>query len=244
MAAHPELRLFRLSPVADALDLAARAFPIFQPQPKITDERPLTAPPSLPAVSGLPAQTGPGILPSAGISRRGAAHPCRRDGRLQRLEQARRTPTDRAPTDIAMNKAMNEAMNNPMIEFERATKRFGRKIRGRRLLADRRRATGCRPVGAERRGQDHGHQVPARPAALRGDDPHRRAGRTAQWPRRPPPHRLCAARDRPLSRYDGGGDSALLRPAARRRRPRRTASSPRSGWMTRPPSRSALCPAA
>ena len=65
MAAHPELRLFRLSPVADALDLAARAFPIFQPQPKITDERPLTAPPSLPAVSGLPAQTGPGILPSA-----------------------------------------------------------------------------------------------------------------------------------------------------------------------------------
>lgn len=65
MVAYPELRIFRLSPVADALDLAAKAFPIFQPQPKITDDHPLTAPSPLPAVAGLPAESGPGLLGSA-----------------------------------------------------------------------------------------------------------------------------------------------------------------------------------
>jgi nitrous oxidase accessory protein len=55
LSKHPELRLFQLSPAADALDLAARAFPIFQPRPKLADEHPLMAPPALPAVEGLPA---------------------------------------------------------------------------------------------------------------------------------------------------------------------------------------------
>lgn len=55
LSKHPELRLFQLSPAADALDLAARAFPIFQPRPRLADEHPLMAPPSLPAVEGLPA---------------------------------------------------------------------------------------------------------------------------------------------------------------------------------------------
>ena len=51
--AHPELRLFQLGPAADALDLAAKAFPIFAPQPKMADPHPLTAPPSLPPVPGI-----------------------------------------------------------------------------------------------------------------------------------------------------------------------------------------------
>lgn len=51
---HPELRLFQQSPAATALDLAARAFPIFQPQPKFTDEFPLMAPPNVSAAPGLP----------------------------------------------------------------------------------------------------------------------------------------------------------------------------------------------
>jgi nitrous oxidase accessory protein len=42
---YPELRLFQLSPAAQALDLAARAFPVFQPQAKLTDHYPLMAPP-------------------------------------------------------------------------------------------------------------------------------------------------------------------------------------------------------
>ncbi|MEI2776427.1 MAG: NosD domain-containing protein [Tetrasphaera sp.] len=51
--AHPELRLFQLGPAADALDLAAKAFPIFAPQPKMADPAPLTAPPGLPPVPGI-----------------------------------------------------------------------------------------------------------------------------------------------------------------------------------------------
>ncbi len=52
-SAHPELRLFQLGPAADALDLAAKAFPIFAPRPKMADPHPLTAPPGLPPVPGL-----------------------------------------------------------------------------------------------------------------------------------------------------------------------------------------------
>ncbi|GAB4528247.1 MAG: hypothetical protein Kow0063_04270 [Anaerolineae bacterium] len=44
MDRNPELRLFQLSPAQGAIDLAARAFPIFQPQPKFTDEAPLMSP--------------------------------------------------------------------------------------------------------------------------------------------------------------------------------------------------------
>jgi len=51
---YPELRLFQLSPATDALDLAAKAFPIFQPRPKLADEAPLMVPPPLPVVPGLP----------------------------------------------------------------------------------------------------------------------------------------------------------------------------------------------
>lgn len=36
----PELRLFALSPAQDAMDLAARAFPVFQPPPTLTDLAP------------------------------------------------------------------------------------------------------------------------------------------------------------------------------------------------------------
>lgn len=50
---YPELRLFQMSPSSDALDLAARAFPLFQPQPKIVDEHPLMAVPALPPVPGI-----------------------------------------------------------------------------------------------------------------------------------------------------------------------------------------------
>ena len=54
MEEYPELRLFQLSPATDALDLAARAFPVFQPRAKMADEHPLMAPPDLPAVPGIP----------------------------------------------------------------------------------------------------------------------------------------------------------------------------------------------
>ncbi|HBY97486.1 MAG: nitrous oxide reductase family maturation protein NosD [Ardenticatenaceae bacterium] len=43
MDRRPELRLFLLSPAAQAVDLAARAFPLVAPQPRLTDEAPLMA---------------------------------------------------------------------------------------------------------------------------------------------------------------------------------------------------------
>ena len=54
LAQHPELRIFQLSPATAALDLAAKAFPIFQPRTKMSDPYPLTVPPILPPVPGLP----------------------------------------------------------------------------------------------------------------------------------------------------------------------------------------------
>jgi nitrous oxidase accessory protein len=51
--AQPELRLFQLSPAGDALDLAAKAFPIFAPQPRMSDPAPLMQPPVLPPAPGL-----------------------------------------------------------------------------------------------------------------------------------------------------------------------------------------------
>ena len=41
---NPQLRLFQLSPAQQAIDTAARAFPIFQPKPKFTDDAPLMEP--------------------------------------------------------------------------------------------------------------------------------------------------------------------------------------------------------
>lgn len=44
MDKNPALRLFQLSPAQQAIELAAHAFPIFQPQPKFSDDAPLLEP--------------------------------------------------------------------------------------------------------------------------------------------------------------------------------------------------------
>ena len=53
---NPKLRLFQLSPAQQAVELAARAFPIFRPEPKFTDTAPLVTP-ILPRVE--PPEPGP-----------------------------------------------------------------------------------------------------------------------------------------------------------------------------------------
>jgi len=53
--AYPDLRLFQLGPAGDALDLAAKAFPLFAPQPRMTDPAPLTQTPALPPAPGMSA---------------------------------------------------------------------------------------------------------------------------------------------------------------------------------------------
>jgi nitrous oxidase accessory protein len=68
MDVHPELRLFQLSPVADGIDLAARAFPLFQPRSKMTDEYPLIKPPALPPAPGLLSSSPwPTLLTACGL---------------------------------------------------------------------------------------------------------------------------------------------------------------------------------
>ncbi len=67
LQSYPELRLFQLSPATQALDMAAKAFPIFQPQPKLVDEHPLMVPPLLTAVPGIPATPNGKNLAAAGL---------------------------------------------------------------------------------------------------------------------------------------------------------------------------------
>lgn len=62
----PGASLLRMGPAAEALEMAARAFPIVQPETLVTDEHPLLAPPEAlgraPASSGRPALAGAGLL--------------------------------------------------------------------------------------------------------------------------------------------------------------------------------------
>jgi nitrous oxidase accessory protein len=68
MDTQPELRLFQLSPAADAIDLAARAFPLFQPRPKMSDDHPLMRPPTPPEVPGLqPSSPLPVLFAALGL---------------------------------------------------------------------------------------------------------------------------------------------------------------------------------
>ncbi len=67
-AKYPGLRLFQLSPAADAIDLAAKAFPIFQPRPILADPYPLTQPPTLaPAKGFTPPSTTTQALTALGL---------------------------------------------------------------------------------------------------------------------------------------------------------------------------------
>lgn len=61
MQQEPLLRLFIYSPASNAIDFAARAFPLVQPKPKLTDEEPQMAP-RIPDAPPLPQQGGRGWL--------------------------------------------------------------------------------------------------------------------------------------------------------------------------------------
>lgn len=71
--AHPELRLFLLSPSTMALDWAASAFPVFQPQTKFSDPAPLVRPIipeslSLPPAPRVPLAEAAGAFTLAGLA--------------------------------------------------------------------------------------------------------------------------------------------------------------------------------
>jgi nitrous oxide reductase family maturation protein NosD len=65
----PEIGLLRGGPAAEALDVAARAFPILDPKPTLRDEHPLIAPPAALAA----ARTSPSQWPLAAAGAGGAA---------------------------------------------------------------------------------------------------------------------------------------------------------------------------
>jgi nitrous oxidase accessory protein len=61
LGSRPELRLFLYSPVVNAVDFAARAFPMVRPQPILVDEKPLTSP-MLPTAAPTPTPGNEGAL--------------------------------------------------------------------------------------------------------------------------------------------------------------------------------------
>jgi nitrous oxidase accessory protein len=63
----PSMRLFTQSPAQAAIDLAARAFPVFQPPPLLVDDAPLLAPPA-PSVDAPPIDGRPLALLAAGMT--------------------------------------------------------------------------------------------------------------------------------------------------------------------------------
>ena len=59
---HPELRFYAASPAADAIDLAARLFPLFRPRPLLTDPHPLARAPLTTWTAGGGEREGPGLF--------------------------------------------------------------------------------------------------------------------------------------------------------------------------------------
>jgi nitrous oxidase accessory protein len=110
----PELRLFTLSPATPAVDFAARAFPLFRPQPKLADDAPrlvATLPVGTPP---LPRRVGPGISRGFGLALLLGAVLV-----LAPVLSRRRPSATLATRGLAMNDAV------PLLEVRGLTKRFG-----------------------------------------------------------------------------------------------------------------------
>jgi len=130
---NPELRLFQLSPAQGAVDMAARAFPIFQPQPKFTDDAPLMAP-VIPAITppspdpvwpmGIAALT---LLTLAALTIAAGTFTTPRGQHLKfhvshfTQHVARRTQYAAQST----SQATSYTGHNPMIKVTNLTKKFG-----------------------------------------------------------------------------------------------------------------------
>ncbi len=121
----PELRLFLYSPATQAMDFAARAFPVVKPQPRLVDDAPrMTA--ALP--QGLPISADPatsvGFISLGGGMLAGALmlflYPGRRWRRL--WEEAGTVAESGAATEAGEHKMPD---SKPIIDVRRLTKRFG-----------------------------------------------------------------------------------------------------------------------
>ncbi len=117
----PALKLFRYSPATDALDFAARAFPIVRPQPRLVDSGPLLAP-IMPEAPALPAPRAGGWLAvGAGLVSGALA--------LAWLPRRRRTPgAGAARQPVPADPAPPGTSDTPMIEAIHLTKRYGQML--------------------------------------------------------------------------------------------------------------------
>ncbi len=128
---NPHLRLFQLSPAQQAVDLAARAFPIFQPKPKFSDEAPLLTP-VIPAIT--PPAPGPiwplwvsalGLLILAGgivATTRGRGWPG------AAIDRSIKKETSIPPQLLSIferGQPMFQKVETPMIKITNLTKKFG-----------------------------------------------------------------------------------------------------------------------
>ena len=121
----PELRLFLYSPATQAMDFAARAFPVVKPRPKLVDDAPRMAialPPGLPS-TGDPPAVGARFLTLGGGMVAGALalflYPGRRRRGLWREEMLAAEET------VLSEETVVSEETGAIIEARELTKRFG-----------------------------------------------------------------------------------------------------------------------
>ncbi|MFQ5577848.1 MAG: nitrous oxide reductase family maturation protein NosD, partial [Anaerolineae bacterium] len=119
MDKNPALRLFQLSPAQQAIELAARAFPIFQPQPKLTDDAPLMAP-VIPAVN-LPAADSPLPVYLASVALLGLAGLTVMQGGKFKVQSSK----FKVQSFGGASETLSTTGNTPMISVSKLTKTFG-----------------------------------------------------------------------------------------------------------------------
>lgn len=113
MDRRPALRLFQFGLAADAVEFAARAFPVLRPEPKLVDDAPLVSPPPAPTPPGQPnPNPWPPLAGALGLL--GVAGAILRVGRLSSREPA-------APETRSANPA-------PPLLVMGLSKRFGRQL--------------------------------------------------------------------------------------------------------------------
>lgn len=138
MDRNQELRLFQLSPAQQAIELAARAFPIFQPKPKFSDHAPLMTPvvPEITPLSSGPAGplwgTALVALAIAAFTITIGARPARQlgtppSGRDARPGAGQHTSLRSAlKGSLAAQRAQKTIGDQPMIKVLNLTKKFGK----------------------------------------------------------------------------------------------------------------------
>jgi len=119
----PELRLFRLSPAVPAIDFAARAFPLFRPQPKLADAAPRLVPTLPLGTPPLPVTAGRGVSSPVALAMLGGAALLLLPVRHPRPRRAGTTPARAAAPERIID--MND---QPLLVARGLGKRFGNQL--------------------------------------------------------------------------------------------------------------------